>query len=269
MKIKDYVKQIFYSFNLFLCLGFCLQIFLPLPALSATNLQNLFNTALLKSQEGNCLSAIEDWDNFLELSPDEPAAISNRGNCLLVLGDPVGAIEAHTKALTILPQNQDAHLNRGIAEEALHQWDLAVNDYEWILERHPKDSSALYNLGNVKGSQDNWEEAENLFNQAFLARSGFAMAQSSKALAQYQLGKINEAETELRLLIRKYPMFADARAALSALLAKQGHLGEAESHWAAANGLDVRYKDRDWLLNIRRWPSVPIDDLMYFLNLDN
>ena len=51
------------------------------------------------------------------------------------------------------------------------------------------------------------------------------------------------AETKIRLLIRKYPLFADARAALSALLWRKGFTGEAESNWAAAAGLDIRYRD--------------------------
>ena len=63
-------------------------------------------------------------------------------------------------------------------------------------------------------------------------------------------------------------MFADARAALTALLWKEGSLGEAESHWAATFGLDSRYREEEWLLNVRRWPSEPINDLMAFLNLE-
>ena len=91
------------------------------------------------------------------------------------------------------------------------------------------------------------------------------MARSSKALALYQLGKLEKAELELRKLIRRYPMLADARAGLTALLWSNGSIGEAESNWAAASGLDSRYGQSEWLLNIRRWPSQPAMDLMAFL----
>ena len=43
------------------------------------------------------------------------------------------------------------------------------------------------------------------------------MARSSMALADYQLGNIDDSGKELRNLIRRYPTFADARAALTAL----------------------------------------------------
>ena len=140
--------------------------------------------------------------------------------------------------MELAPNDADPHLNRGTAEEALQRWSEAAADYDWILERDPSDASALYNLGNVRGSEGEWQEAQRLYRLAADARPGFAMARSSDALALYQLNDLKEAERNLRNLIRRYPLFADARAALSALLWSEGSRGEAESHWAAASGLD-------------------------------
>ena len=101
------------------------------------------------------------------------------------------------------------------------------------------------------------------------ARPGFAMARSSGALAAFQLGELDQAEVELRRLIRRYPLFADARAGLTALLWRRGARGEAESHWASASGLDPRYRQPEWLLEIRRWPPEPVQALSDFLALSN
>ncbi len=266
MKTSNYKKKIMI---LFLTSILCLLNFIqPKPTLALQDLDPLFQKALNDSKNGDFLSALKEWDLFLRLSPDDSAALSNRGNVRLALGDINGAIEDQTKSMNLKPSDPDPHLNRGIAEEALQLWDQARIDYEWILERYPNDSSALYNLGNVMGSQEDWTSALDLFNKASFARPGFAMARSSKALALYQLGKLEEAEDEFRSLIRKYSLFADARAGLSALLWKKGAFGEAESNWIAAAGLDNRYRDEDWLLHIRRWPSTPINDLMSFLALE-
>ena len=127
--------------------------------------------------------------------------------------------------------------------------------------------SALYNLGNVNGSLGDWRAARACFSAAALARPGFAMARSSEALASFQLGELEEAERQLRSLIRRYPLFADARAGLTALLWRRGASGEAESHWVAASGLDPRYRQADWLLRIRRWPPEPTHSLEQFLSL--
>ena len=235
-------------------------------------LPQLFDQALSASREGRFAEALPLWNQVLEVAPNDAAAWSNRGNVLLALGDPHSAIADQTKAIALDSESPDPHLNRGTAEEALGQWAAAEADYRWILERAPSDTgepraSALYNLGNVQGSLGYWQEARRCFEAASLARPGFAMARSSAALAAFQLGDKAGAERELRNLIRRYPLFADARAALTALLWQKGASGEAESNWAAASGLDPRYRQQEWLRSTRRWPPVPVEALAQFLAL--
>ena len=112
-----------------------------------------------------------------------------------------------------------------------------------------------------------WESARKLFSQASESNPGFAMARSSMALADYQLGNMDDCEKELKNLIRRYPTFADARAALTALDWSKGISGEAESNWIAVTELDSRYADEEWLVNVRRWPQKPTKDLMKFIAL--
>ena len=235
-------------------------------------LPQVFDQALSASREGRFAEALPLWNQVLEVAPNDAAAWSNRGNVLLALGDPRSAIADQTKAIALDSESPDPHLNRGTAEEALGDWAAAESDYRWILERAPSDTgepraSALYNLGNVHGSLGDWQEARRCFEAASLARPGFAMARSSAALAAFQLGDKAGAERELRNLIRRYPLFADARAALTALLWQKGASGEAESNWAAASGLDPRYRQQEWLRSTRRWPPVPVEALAQFLAL--
>lgn len=235
------------------------------------SLPQLFDSALSASRQGDFARALPLWDQVLELAPDDAAAWSNRGNVQLALGDPLAAIADQDRAIALDPDSADPHLNRGTAEEALQRWDQAAADYRWILERHGEAgeprASALYNLGNVLGSQGDWSAARTSFAAAADARPGFAMARSSAALSAFELGELDAAERQLRALIRRYPLFADARAALTALLWRQGNRGEAESHWAAASGLDPRYRQQEWLLSVRRWPPVPVEALQQFLAL--
>jgi tetratricopeptide (TPR) repeat protein len=246
-----------------------LFVFVPFASQSKERPKFLFEKALQESQDGDFIQAEKDWSFYLNDNPNDAAALSNRGNIRLALGDPQGAIRDQTKAIEISPEDLDPYLNRGIAEEALQLWEEASSDYSYVLKKDPKDVSALYNLGNVMGSMDNWIEAERLFSQAASSNNEIAMARSSEALAMYQLGDLELAERKIRILIRKYPLFADARAALSALLWRKGFTGEAESNWAAAAGLDIRYREKNWLLNIRRWPPNPTNDLITFLALED
>tara|TARA_Y100001968_G_scaffold274350_1_gene267524 strand:- start:392 stop:1180 length:789 start_codon:yes stop_codon:yes gene_type:complete len=244
-------------------------IFLPFSTQAKESQRFLFEKALEESKNGDFLQAEKDWSLFLNENPYDAAALSNRGNIRLALGDPHGAIRDQTKAIEISPEDLDPYVNRGIAEEALKLWEDASKDYKYVLKRNPSDVSALYNLGNVMGSMDNWIEAKKLFSQAASSNNAIAMAKSSEALSIYQLGDIELAEKKIRTLIRKYPLFADARAALSAILWRKGFTGEAESNWTAAAGLDIRYREKDWLLNVRRWPPNPTNDLIAFLALED
>ncbi len=239
----------------------------PIKCFAEHSEEYFFDKALEATKNGEFVKALKLWDQVIEISPNDAAALSNRGNVRLILGDPQGDIEDQTMAMKLLPLETDPHLNRGTAEEFLRLWDEAEQDYNWVLNHNPDDVSALYNLGNVKLSQDHFSQAEEFFDKASLLSPGFVMARSSKALVEYQMGKYDLAEHDLRTLIRRYPLLADARAALSALLWRKGNFGEAESNWTAVAGLDSRYRDFEWLLNTRRWPSKPSIDLMAFLDL--
>ena len=139
--------------NRFLVLLMSLVLALPVQAL---DLQGLYEQALTASRQGDFVEALPLWDRFLEQAPEDAAALSNRGNVRLALGDPSGAIDDQSASIGLAPEESDPHLNRGTAEEALQDWSAAADDYLWILERDPQDASALYNLANVRGSQGDW-----------------------------------------------------------------------------------------------------------------
>jgi predicted Zn-dependent protease len=95
----------------------------------------------------------------------------------------------------------------------------------------------------------------------------FVFARANYALALYQTGQTEAAIRQMRNIVRKYPNFADMRAALTSAYWEQGRQGEAESNWVAAVGLDGRYKDLDWVANVRRWPPKMVAALEKFLKL--
>ena len=256
-KIKKYFLLIFILIN----------ILYVAPTYSLSSRQDLFKNALNLSSNGNFNLALQEWNQYLELFPNDAAALSNRGNIKLVVGDPEGSIDDQEKAINLDPDELDPYINRGIAEESLGLWLKAKKDYLFVLSKDSDNFSALYNYANVEGSLLNWQSARNLFSKASESNPGFAMARSSMALADYQLGNMDESEKELKNLIRRYPTFADARAALTALDWSKGMSGEAESNWITVTELDSRYADEEWLINVRRWPQKPTKDLMKFIAL--
>lgn len=129
------------------------------------------------------------------------------------------------------------------------------------------EAAALYGLGTQQGARGNWQGALCSYGAAARIQPGLILAQSSQALAAMEMGELAVAEETFRQLIRRHPLFADARAALTALLWRRGLQGEAKSHWSASVGLDERYTDAQWLLTMRQWPPGPVEDLQQFLAL--
>ena len=58
----------------------------------ALDLQGIYEQALSASRSGDFVQALPLWDRVLEQSPQDAAALSNRGNVRLALGDLDGAI---------------------------------------------------------------------------------------------------------------------------------------------------------------------------------
>jgi tetratricopeptide (TPR) repeat protein len=258
----------FKKVNIFFVLIFVfVNIFCIEPCYSLSTREDLFKNALDLSSSGKFNLALQEWNRYLNAYPDDAAGLSNRGNVRLVIGDVEGSVDDQNKAINLDPDEIDPYINRGIAEEALGLWSQAKKDYLFVISRDSENFSAIYNLANVEGSLSQWLKARDLFSKAAFYNPGFAMARSSMALADYQLGNIDESEKELKKLIRRYPTFADARAALTALNWSNFQSGKAESNWMAVTELDPRYSDEEWLTKVRRWPPKPTRDLMNFIDL--
>ncbi len=230
-------------------------------------LDELAQKAYTATNAGDFITAESYWTQIIEQFPDNPAALSNRGNARVSQNKLEDAIRDYNKAVELAPSATDPYLNRGAALEGLGKWKDAIADYNHLLELDPKDAMAYNNRGNAEAGLGQWESAILDYRKAADTAPNFAFARANYAIALYQTGKTEEAIRNMRNIVRKYPNFADMRAALTAAYWAEGKRGEAESNWVAAVGLDRRYKDLDWVANVRRWPPVMVAALDKFLKL--
>jgi len=241
------------------------------PELQAlyADLDDIYQRAFIATDKGDFVTAEGLWGEAIERMPNNPATWSNRGNARVSQFKLDEAIADFDKAVELAPDQPGPYVNRGTAWEGLREWDKAIADYNKGIELDPEDPVAFNNRGNAEGGQGNWEAArDDFYHSAELAR-GFALPNMNYALTLYQLGDKTEGTRKIRNLVRRYSQAADPRAALTAVLWDQGLAGEAESNWAAAENLDSRYKDVDWVRDIRRWPPALVDALDRFLRLDS
>jgi tetratricopeptide (TPR) repeat protein len=239
------------------------------PALSDLfdDLDALYQKAIEATNKGNFATAEQYWTEMLDRFPQNPAVWSNRGNSRVSQNKLEAAIADYNKAIELLPDAPDPYLNRGTALEGLGKWKDAIADYNHVLELDPKDPVAYNNRGNAEAGLGEWETAIVDFKKAADLAPDYAFARANYALALYQTGQSDDAVRNMYHLVRKYPKFADMRAALTAALWVEGKQGEAESQWVSAVGLDARYKDLDWVKNVRRWPPKMVAAMEKFLTL--
>lgn len=246
---------------------------LNLPGLSNSDGQNwnqiskLRTAAFEATQAGQFDIAETQWTKLIEQLPEEAAVWSNRGNVRVRQNDLDGAMADYSQAITLAPTEPDPYLNRGAVWEAMGQWESAIADYNHVLQLNPDDPAAYNNRGNAEAGQGDWELAIADYQAAITLQPSFSLAYGNYALALYQTGEQQQSLQIMKSLVRKYPSFADMRAALTAALWEAGQQGEAESNWVAVVGLDTRYKDLNWVANVRRWPPKMVSALDHFLHL--
>ncbi|MFM7406525.1 MAG: tetratricopeptide repeat protein [Cuspidothrix sp.] len=227
----------------------------------------LATKAFIATEQGDFVTAESYWTQIIEEFPTNAGAWSNRGNSRVSQNKLQEALTDYNKAVELAPNVTDPYLNRGTALEGLGKWEEAIADYNRVLELDPKDAMAYNNRGNAKAGLEKWQEAILDYQKSTEIAPNFAFARANYALALYETNQITKAIQEMRNIVRKYPQFADMRAALTAAYWVTGNKGEAESNWVAAYGLDTRYKDMNWVKNIRRWPPSMAAALDKFLKL--
>ncbi|MBL1208791.1 tetratricopeptide repeat protein [Geminocystis sp. GBBB08] len=230
--------------------------------------ENIAEEALKATEKGDFTLAENYWSQLIEKFPTNPAVWSNRGNARVSQNKLEEAIADYNESIKLAPNAPDPYLNRGTAYESLKEYEKAIADYEKVLTLDPEDAMAYNNLGNAKAGLKDWETAVKYYHKATELSPQFAFAGANESLALYQIGKKDEALKKMRNLVRKYPMFPDMRAALTAVLWENGKQGEAESNWVATIGIDSRYKDVEWLKEVRRWPPNMVVALEKFLTID-
>lgn len=242
----------------------------PSPSFSEEQLQQgeaIAQKAFEATDKGNFSQAEAYWTQLIETFPTNPAVWSNRGNARISQNKLAEAIADFNEAIELAPDATDPYLNRGAALEGQGKYQEAISDYNRVLALDPQDAMAYNNRGNAQAGLGLWQEALQDYQKATELAPNFAWAYANEALTLYELNRSEEAFRKMKNIVRKYPMFPDVRAALTAILWTKGQQGEAESNWVAAVGIDHRYQDIDWVKKVRRWPPTMVGALDKFLKL--
>jgi tetratricopeptide (TPR) repeat protein len=265
------IKSIFVVF-MALFLGLWLNIAPVQAQINATEAESnqldiLVKKAFDSTDAGEFAIAEGYWTDLIKLYPDNAAGWSNRGNSKMSQNRPQEALADYNKSVELAPNFPDPYLNRGAALESLGKWEEAIADYDHLLAIAPNDAAGYNNRGNAKAGLGKWREAIADYQIAMKVNSRFSTAFGNNAIALYEIGETDAAIKAMKNILRKYPNFTDVRASLTAALWVGKKQGEAESNWVSVEKLDPRYRDINWIKNIRRWPPSLVAALEKFLTL--
>lgn len=150
--------------------------------------------------------AIREFERARELKPDHFDAYLQLGLLYAEKKDP-RAGEYYTTALRLNPGNLRALYARGIYYQEADSAELAINDYERILELTPEFLSTNLNLGYIYLRRQEYDKAVEYFTQAIDNNPASREAYEYRSEAYKGLGKaeLAEADTEKAKQLENQP----------------------------------------------------------------
>ncbi len=116
------------------------------------------------------------------------------------------ALELYNRALVDIPDNSDLLYARAMVAERLDRLDLLEHDLLAILEREPDHVEALNSLGYTLADRtDRFDEAYIYIKRAMELKPNASHIIDSLGWVQYRMGRLDEAEQNLRRALKMQP----------------------------------------------------------------
>ena len=176
---------------------------------------------------GRLQEALANYDAAIRLKPDLGRGHFNRGNVLLELDDPQGAVDAYASALVYKPDSAAAFYNMGNAHARLGQSEHAITAYQKAITLNPDFTDAFVALGTVLQSLKRTDEAITAYRQALAFRPDYAETYYNLGSTFAEAGKFEEAAINFRLALAIRQDYAEAHYNLGNVLMESGQLDEA------------------------------------------
>ncbi len=104
--------------------------------------------------------------------------------------------------------------NRGDAHFSLRQFDLAIADFNHVIDRDPNAFQAYYNRGNAYAAKGALSTAVDDLTKAISLRPDLPNAYYNRAINLGRMGNQNDAIADLRKAVEIDPSYQPARKAL-------------------------------------------------------
>jgi tetratricopeptide (TPR) repeat protein len=163
------------------------------------------------------------------------------------------AIIYYEKARQLEPKYQETCSRRlAVLYDRIDEQARAMNEYQRLLERHPKDSKLLNDIGYSYYNRGQWQQAESYLQKAVKADRSNSRAWINLGLTLAQLGKKTEALEAFQHAVSP----AEAHANLGFILSANGRKHEAIHEYETALALEpALYQARQALEKLKQSPE--------------
>lgn len=151
-----------------------------------------FNRGGKKYQQGDFRGALECFDRFLQLQPNNYKAWVNRGLMLGKLGQLEESLASYDRALQIQSDDYSAWYNRGIVLRNLGQLEEALVSYDRALELQPNDDRVWSNRGTLLAELGKLEEALAFYQVVLQLQPDSPLAWFNRGVVLGELSRLEE-----------------------------------------------------------------------------
>jgi len=148
------------------------------------------------------------------------------------------AADIYRTALSVDPENHEAHYNLGLELQSQGKLDEAISHYRRAIEISGKDGGYHNNLGAALAALGKLDQAVDHFNKAITFDPNNAEARFNLGNALFYQEELESAIGHYRRAIELKPDYAGAHNNLAVALKQTGHLQEATQHRLEAMRLE-------------------------------
>ena len=154
--------------------------------------------------------ALENFDRYLRLKPDDADAYTGRASNYDRMGKRVLAMEDHNKAIQHAPDNERVYNNRGYSFSQQEQFTQAIQDYTQAIALKPDYALAYNNRGYAYLELHQYEAALQEFTIAIDLHPRYAEAYCNRGKCYEKLQRDGEAIQDFQQAINLAPNYEDA-----------------------------------------------------------
>jgi len=202
-----------------------------------------YNLGIIKAKTGRIDSAINSLNRALIIKPGDLDTLYNIACLYKEKGHYNKAIIYFSEALSFGKRHFPSYFGRGSCYDTLEQYDKALNDYDSAVRINPDEPELWYAKADIFYNKNDLKEALKYYKLCLDLEPTNIDCMHDYGMAQLESGKIEDAKTTFKGLIKIAPDMADGHLALAKILKKQNDEKESLKHLNKAISLEPERKD--------------------------